>query len=82
MGERGMRADWIECDKFLPDKDGVYLVTTAKGAVIIDRFIDGAWAKCLPSVKGKGRYSPHKAWTFLPHAARFDEKGNLIRRAE
>lgn len=74
-----MKDKWIPCDKFLPDKDGMYLVTTAKGAVIIDRFIDGAWAKCLPSVKGKGRYSPHKAWTFLPHAARFDERGNLIR---
>ena len=74
-----MKDQWLPCDRFLPDRDGKYLVTTAKGAVIIDRFIDGAWAKCVPTVKGKGRYRPHKAWTFLPHAARFDERGNLIR---
>ena len=58
---------WIPCDTFLPDRDGKYLVTTANGAVIIDRFIDGSWAKCLPSVKGKGRYKKHLAWTFLPN---------------
>ena len=68
MGARGMKDKWIPCDKFLPDKDGMYLVTTAKGAVIIDRFIDGAWAKCLPSVKGKGRYAKHLAWQHLPKA--------------
>ena len=68
MGEKGMKDQWLPCDRFLPDRDGKYLVTTAKGAVIIDRFIDGAWAKCVPTVKGKGRYEKHLAWTFLPHA--------------
>ena len=61
-----MENQWIPCDTFLPDKDGVYLVTTARGKMIMDRFIDGAWAKCLPTVKGKGRYDPHIAWTYLP----------------
>lgn len=61
-----MRAEWIPCDKFQPDKDGTYLVTTANGAITFDRFIDGAWGKCLPSVKGKGRYKLHKAWMYLP----------------
>ena len=63
-----MKDQWLPCDRFLPDRDGKYLVTTAKGAVIIDRFIDGAWAKCVPTVKGKGRYEKHLAWQYLPPA--------------
>lgn len=70
---------WIPCDKFLPERDGQYLVTTAIGKIVIDRWQDGAWARCTPTVKGKGRYRPHVAWQFLPQAARLDEKGNLIR---
>ena len=66
MGARGMRADWIECDKFLPDKDGVYLVTTANGKVRIDRFVDGAWGLCMPRHNDKGRYRPHLAWSYMP----------------
>lgn len=61
-----MKSEWVPCAAFLPYKDGVYLVTTANGKIIMDRFIDGSWAKCTPTVKGKGRYKPHIAWTFLP----------------
>ena len=58
--------EWISCNKLLPDRDGVYLVTTANGKIRLDRWIDGAWGLCLARPKGKGRYRPHKAWTFLP----------------
>lgn len=63
-----MRDDgWIPCDTLLPDRNGTYLVTTAKGKIRMDRFIDGAWGLCLPRPKnGKGRYKPHKAWAYLP----------------
>ena len=62
-----MRCEWVPCDKFLPDKEGVYLVTTANGKIRLDRFFGGAWGLCLarPS-NDKGRYRPHKAWMFLP----------------
>lgn len=74
-----MRNQWIPCDRFLPDRDGKYLVTTVNGAVMIDRWADGAWGACMPHVKNKGRYRPHIAWMFLPNPARFDEKGRLIK---
>lgn len=61
-----MKNEWIPCDKYLPDRDGVYLVTTVNGGIRIDRFVDGAWGLCLPRAKNKGRYRPHIAWTFLP----------------
>lgn len=66
MGERGMRNEWIPCDKFLPERDGVYLVTTSNGKVRIDRFVGGAWGLCMPRHNDKGRYKPHKAWTYMP----------------
>lgn len=60
---------WIPCDRFLPDRDGTYLVTTANGKIRLDRFVDGAWGLCLPRPKNnKGRYRPHKAWAYLPKA--------------
>lgn len=61
-----MKDVWIPCDKFLPEKEGAYLVTTAQEKIVIDRWTNGAWARCVPTVKGKGRYKPHKAWMFLP----------------
>lgn len=74
-----MRADWIECDKFLPDKDGVYLVTTANGKIRLDRFVGGSWGLCQARHTSKGRYRLHLAWMFLPRPAQFDEKGNIKR---
>lgn len=75
-----MKNEWIPCDKFLPDRNGTYLVTTVNGKVRIDRFVDGAWGLCLARPKNdKGRYRPHIAWSFMPRPARFDEKGNLIK---
>lgn len=38
-----MKDQWIPCDKFVPDREGKYLVTTVNGAVRIDRWADGAW---------------------------------------
>lgn len=71
---------WIPCDKFLPERNGTYLVTTANGKIRMDRFVDGAWGLCLARPKNsKGRYRPHLAWMFLPHPAQFDEKGNIKR---
>lgn len=65
-----MRADWIPCEKYKPNEPGAYLVTTAKGAVMIDRYDGESWARCVPrqGINGssKGRYEPHKGWTFLP----------------
>ena len=62
-----MRADWIPCDRFLPDRDGTYLVTTVNGKVRMDRFVDGKWGLCSSRVKGgQGRYRPHLAWSFVP----------------
>ena len=65
--DRKMKDTWIPCDKFLPEQEGIYLVTTANGKVRIDRFFGGAWGLCLarPS-NNKGRYRPHKAWCYLP----------------
>lgn len=58
---------WVPCDKLLPDRDGIYIVTTANGAIRIDRFVDGAWGLCRPrTTNDKGRCRPHKAWTYLP----------------
>lgn len=75
-----MKDQWIPCDKFLPDRDGTYLITTANGKIRLDRWCNGAWGLCLarPS-NDKGRYRPHKAWQYLPNPAKFDEKGNLIK---
>lgn len=71
---------WIPCDKFLPERNGTYLVTTANGKIRMDRFVDGAWGLCLARPKNdKGRYRPHLAWMFLPRPAQFDEKGNIKR---
>lgn len=66
MEEKGMNDKWIPCDKFLPDRNGKYLVTTVNGAVRIDRFVDGQWGACMPHAKNKGRYRPHLAWTYMP----------------
>lgn len=58
---------WIPCDKFLPERNGTYLVTTANGKIRMDRFVDGAWGLCLARPKSdKGRYRPHLAWMYLP----------------
>ena len=65
---------WIPCDKSLPKKDGVYLVTTANGKIRMDRFVGGAWGLCLARPKnGKGRYRPHVAWMYLPRPAKIDK---------
>lgn len=60
-----MRADWIPSD-YLPREAGVYLVTTCNDRVVIDRFDGECWGKCRPTVKGKGHYKLHKAWSVLP----------------
>lgn len=74
-----MKDQWIPCDKFLPDKEGVYLVTTVNGKIRLDRFTDGVWGLCVARHSKKGRYRPHLAWMFLPRPAQFDEKGNIKR---
>lgn len=61
-----MKADWIPCDKFTPDRDGTYLVTTVNGAIRIDRFVDGEWGLCMARHNNRGRYRPHRAWAYLP----------------
>ena len=60
---------WIPCNKSLPLKDGVYLVTTANGKIRLDRFVDGAWGLCQPRHTTKGRYRLHRAWMYLPKPA-------------
>lgn len=57
---------WTPCDKKQPDRDGTYIVTTAKGAVRFDRYVDGEWAMCHPQCRGA--YKPHKAWGYVPQA--------------
>lgn len=64
-----MRADWIEI-RFKPKEAKCYLVTTCNGSIIIDRWDGESWGKCTPTVKGKGQYRLHKAWTPLPPAYR------------
>lgn len=67
---------WTPCEKLQPPKDGMYLVTTAKGAVRFDRFVDGVWGLCNP--KSRKRYKePHVAWTRVPHPAKLDEHGRV-----
>ena len=62
-----MTNQWIPCDKFLPERDGTYLVTTANGKIRLDRWVCGAWGLCLPRPRNsKGRYRPHIAWQHLP----------------
>lgn len=67
-----MRADWINADIFNPKEVGSYLVTTANGKIRIDRFDGEGWGLCQPRTqikeRDKGRYKPHRAWTFLPKA--------------
>lgn len=57
---------WIPCDKFQPDRDGTYLVTTANGKIRFDKFVDGVWCLCIPRARTGGRYRPHRAWMYLP----------------
>lgn len=57
---------WIPCDKQAPPKDGTYMVTTAKGAIRFDRYVDGEWAMCSTTIRG--RYKPHLAWCYMPEA--------------
>ena len=61
-----MKEKWIPCDKFLPDKDGIYLVTTVNGKIRMDRFVDGEWGMCK-------RCRIHLAWTYLPKP--YEKKG-------
>lgn len=70
-----MRADWIST-KFMPKEVGTYLVTTAKGAVLLDRWDGETWGRCTPRCgmkRGFGRYSMHKAWTPMPSPARKED---------
>ena len=63
-----MRADWIPITH-PPREAGTYLVTTAKGAVILDRWDGETWGRCTPRLSLKhrhGRYPMHRAWTYLP----------------
>ena len=63
-----MRADWIPIS-MKPKEAGTYLVTTANGAVILDRWDGEAWGRCTPRISlktSKGRYPMHRAWTFMP----------------
>lgn len=46
-----------------PLEVGSYLVTTATGKVMVDRWDGNDWGQCRPR---KGRYRPHKAWGHLP----------------
>lgn len=70
---------WIPCNKFLPERDGTYLIVTANGKIRIDRFVDGAWGLCLARPNNnKGRYRPHLAWAYLPKAPTFDDMGNIV----
>ena len=62
-----MKDAWIPCDKFLPEKEGVYLVTTANGKIRLDRFVGGSWGLCQARHTAKGRYRLHKAWCYLPN---------------
>ena len=63
---------WITCD-INPLTIGAYLVTTANGAVRIDRWDGESWGLCRPRVeikaRNKGRYKPHRAWMPLPTPA-------------
>ena len=64
-----MRADWTPV-RFHPKEPGAYLVTTAHGKVMIDRWNGEWWGRCVPrqsvSDRGFGRFPLHKAWTPLP----------------
>lgn len=55
---------WTPCDRLQPRQDGTYLVTTAKGKVRFDRFVDGEWGLCNPQLRGG--YRPHAAWAAVP----------------
>ena len=67
---------WIPCNKANPDRDGMYLVTTAKGAVRFDRYVDGVWGLCNP--KSRKRYKEqHIALARLPRPAELDENGRV-----
>lgn len=59
-----MRADWIPITH-PPREVGAYLVTTARGKVKIDRWDGEMWSMCNPANR-RGRYKPHRAWSYLP----------------
>lgn len=70
-----MRIYWIPV-RFQPKEPGAYLVTTAKNAVMIDRWDGESWARCIPRVGihgSYGRYPMHLAWMPLPKPARKEE---------
>lgn len=64
--------DWIQIE-WKPRKVGAYLVTTAKGSVIIDRWDGNTWGLCFPRAKTKSYYKMHKAWMPLPKPYKEDE---------
>lgn len=68
---------WIPID-IPPVEAGSYLVTTCKGKVRFDRYDGDQWGLCKPrnEIKNidKGRYKMHKAWSFVPPAAQYEDK--------
>lgn len=56
---------WVVASKIDPVEVGQYLVTTARGKVMIDRWDGEFWGMCNPQNK-RGAYKCHKAWTYLP----------------
>lgn len=59
---------WIPV-RIPPTEVGSYLVTTAKGAIIMDRWDGEHWARCVPRYgikKRFGSYEQHRGWTYLP----------------
>ncbi len=63
--------NWYET-RTPPLEPGAYLVTTAHGAIRIDRWDGEHWGACS---KTKGRYKMHLAWCHLPKP--YKKFGNL-----
>lgn len=66
---------WMPMD-IPPVEAGSYLITTCKDKIRIDRWDGSEWGLCRPRYernnRDKGRYRPHKAWSYLPPA--YDDK--------
>lgn len=63
-----MRADWIET-KYKPKEVGTYLVTTATGKIMLDRWDGETWGRCNLRNKINGThpgYRDHLAWSLCP----------------
>lgn len=66
-----VQINWIPTS-IPPVKVGTYLVTTANGKIILDRWDGEWWGRCstrLGTNRGFGRYKMHRAWTELPTPA-------------